>query len=64
MVGYAPYVKNTITKGHPFYPLFGKEKIDIITSNQPYDFQEKGTIEKFMTSMFAKCSNIHLERRR
>ena len=41
-----------------FYPLFGENKVDIITYNQPYDFKEKGQIEKFIISVFSEGSNI------
>lgn len=59
-VGYTPYMKNFIDKGHPFYPLFGKDKVDIMTHNQPYNFKNKDVVKKFAISMLAEGSNIHV----
>lgn len=59
IVGYSSYVKNLIDKGHPFYPLFGENKVDIITHNQPYYFKDRGTIKKFLITMFSEGSNVH-----
>ena len=59
IVGYSSYIKNIFDKGHPFYPLFGENKIDIITYNQPYNFKNKNVIKKFVIAMFAEGSNIH-----
>ena len=53
------YPKNTITNGHPFYPLFGEGKIDIITREQPANFVNKSSIEKYFISMFSQVENIH-----
>lgn len=53
------YPKNTITNGHPFYPLFGEGKIDIITKEQPANFVNKSSIEKYFISMFSQVENIH-----
>lgn len=58
VVGLAVYPKNFVTNGNAFYPLFGKEKVDIITANQPYYFENKSPIEKYVISMFSKASNI------
>lgn len=58
VVGLAVYPKNFVTNGNPFYPLFGENKEDIITTNQPDYFKEKSSIEKYFISMFAKSANI------
>ncbi|WP_201318150.1 hypothetical protein [Paenibacillus sp. EPM92] len=55
--GYNPYVTNTVHKGHPFYPLAGSGKIDIISANQPADFAGKGTLEKMVLSLTRKTGN-------
>ena len=44
--------------GNPFYPLFGENKEDIMTTNQPDYFKEKSPIEKYAISMFSKTENI------
>lgn len=58
VVGFSAYVKNTFEHGHPFYPLFGEGKYDIITTMQPREFKEKGTIEKFLISIFSIGENV------
>lgn len=58
VMGLSVYPKNIITAGHPFYPLFGEGKVDIMTSNQPDYFKEKSSLEKFIISTFSEVSNI------
>ena len=58
IVGFSPYIKNTITKHNPLYPLLGKDKIDIMTYNQPVSFSQKSSIEKFFISLFGVSENI------
>lgn len=55
--GYNPYITNFIEKGHPFYPLSGKESVDIISYNIPKNLGEKNRIEQFLTSIFSYTSN-------
>lgn len=59
VVGFSSYVKNTFENGHPFYPLFGENKVDIITHNQPAYFKERGVFRKFFITMFSEGSNVH-----
>ena len=58
VIGLSVYPKNYLKNGHPFYPLMGKDKIDIMTMNQPDYFNEKSAIEKFIISTFSESSNI------
>ncbi|WP_429842516.1 hypothetical protein [Brevibacillus sp. FIR094] len=58
VVGYNPYVTNTLTKGHPFYPLAGKGAVDIMTSNSPHGFKDNTSIENLAISLFSKSENI------
>lgn len=58
IAGFSPYVTNTINKGNPFYPLLGNDKVDIITYNQPKEFANASTIEKFLRSIFSETANI------
>ncbi|MFO7172029.1 MAG: hypothetical protein DIU70_003540 [Bacillota bacterium] len=55
--GYNPYVTNTLEKGHPFYPLAGPGKVDIVTGNLPQDFLDKGRWERFYLSLTGKPGN-------
>lgn len=58
LVGLSTYPKNYIEKGNPFYPIIGKGKIDIMTSNQPEDFKGKSAVEKYFISTYSKSENI------
>jgi len=58
VVGASSYVKNLFEHGHPFYPLFGEGKYDIITTMQPNYFSERNVIQKFLISMFSKGENV------
>jgi len=58
IVGFNPYVTNTLSKGHPFYPLSGKGAVDIMTSNSPHNFKEINALQKLGTSLFSKSANI------
>lgn len=58
VIGLSVYPKNLTDHGHPFYPLFGEGKVDIITSNSPAVFQELAPIERFIAATFSKADNI------
>ncbi|WP_281216949.1 hypothetical protein [Lysinibacillus capsici] len=57
LIGSTSYVKNTLTNGHPFYPLAGKGKVDIIGNNAPAAVKELNRVEKLYVSIFAESSN-------
>jgi len=56
-VGSSTYIKNTITNGHPFYPLAGEGKVDVITVNTPPGLGDLNRIEKLYVSNFSKTYN-------
>lgn len=56
-VGSSSYVKNTLTNGHPFYPLAGEGKVDIITSNTPTGLRDLNRLEKLYVSIFSETNN-------
>lgn len=58
VVGYSPYVTNLIDHGNPFYPLFGKGSVDIITNNSPTVFADASNLEKLFLSFFSQSDNI------
>lgn len=58
IVGFHPYVINTVDFKHPFYPLMGSKKMDIITVNIPKGLQHKNAAGKFFTSLFAHTDNL------
>ncbi|MGL4450858.1 MAG: hypothetical protein ACRCTZ_06665 [Sarcina sp.] len=53
VIGFNPYVTNTINDGNPLYPLAGKGKINIMTNNTPLDYRYDGQFEQFYKSMIA-----------
>lgn len=55
--GWNPYVINTVKHGHPFYPLAGKDKIDIMTENSPDDFIGKNRLKTFLLSYTSKTED-------
>ena len=57
IVGSNSYIKNLVTKGNPLYPIIGKDKIDIITPQQPESFASKSPIEKNFYSIFSYTAN-------
>lgn len=58
--GFNPYVTNTLSKGHPFYPLAGPRPIDIITTNSPEDFQGLGRAKKLALSVFSRTEDAYV----
>lgn len=57
VIGYDPYVTNTITHGHPFFPLRGENAIDIMSHVTPRPLLHMGRIEKLAFSLFHESSN-------
>lgn len=53
ILGFNPYVTNTINNGNPLYPLAGKGKINIMTNNTPLDFRYDGQFTQEYESMMA-----------
>jgi len=53
LVGYNPYVTNTLTKGHPFYPLAGEEAIDVVKNFTPRNLERMNRVEQLGASYFA-----------
>jgi hypothetical protein len=58
IIGLSTYPKNFKVMGHIFYPLFGENKVDIITSQQPKSFQYMNRLTKFFIANFSKTDNI------
>ncbi|OCT12051.1 hypothetical protein A8709_29805 [Paenibacillus pectinilyticus] len=57
LFGWNPYVVNTYKHGHPFYPLAGKDAIDIMTLNSPDNFIGKNRLETFLISYTSKTED-------
>lgn len=57
ILGFNPFITNIKNGHHIFYPLFGEETTDIMTSNTPKYLRSKNSIEKLFVSMTSKASN-------
>lgn len=56
-VGYNPYWSNVINGKHPFHPLLGSSKIDIMIMNRPQYMNENNPFYNFVSSLLSKVSN-------
>ena len=57
LCNFNPFFTNLIDSKHPGYPLLGKNKIDIITGQQPQNFKDFNRFEKMFYSLFSKTYN-------
>lgn len=55
--GINPYYTNIKQNRHPFYPIAGKDKIDIMTSTSPVSFKDKNMFYKLFISTFSRTVN-------
>ncbi len=53
VVGFSPYVVNTAQHGHPFHPVMGPNKTDIMSFNTPERLAEIGYPLNFWASVLA-----------
>lgn len=51
IMGYHPYITNTIDRGNPFYPLIGSN-VDIMTNNTPELYSEGNRFSNLLRSLF------------
>nr|MCR5608521.1 hypothetical protein [Lachnospiraceae bacterium] len=58
IAGFSSYVMNTAEKGNPLYPLIGKDKVDIMSFNQPEQFDDYNNVQKLFVSLFAETSDV------
>lgn len=58
VAGFNPYITNTVQHGHPFHPLAGKNKVDIISINIPEPMKESNALQKFVSSTFSRSENF------
>jgi hypothetical protein len=54
VLGYAPYVRNLVEHGHPFYPLMGRDAVDIMEGSNPEIFLEMSAMKRLFFSLFAE----------
>lgn len=58
IVGLSTYPKNYIENKNPLYPLMGDGKIDIITHNQPEEFNGMNRLTKIFIANFSQTDNV------
>ncbi len=60
VIGYHPYITNTINNGHPFYPALGSESGRNIQWGQaPDEFMQQDRISKLFLSILSHSSNLY-----
>jgi hypothetical protein len=57
LLGAHPYITNTISHGHPFYPLLGDKPVDIIGTNLPPALEKIGPVERIGASYFGTTAS-------
>jgi hypothetical protein len=57
LIGFNPYVTNTLRDGHPLYPVFGAQDKDVIAYQRPANFEDKNAPERLVASVFSRSSN-------
>ncbi len=58
IVGFNPYITNTLWFGHPLYPAAGSGATDYISGNMPESLYKMNSIERLMVSSFSKTSMV------
>jgi len=57
VVGFNPYVQNTLDFGNPFYPLYGEGSVDFITDNTPINLRGASQVAQLTYGIFGKPAN-------
>ena len=57
IVGYSPYIENIVSGKHIFYPILGKDKMDIIVRQASPDFLSMNPLHRLFLSYFSVPSN-------
>ncbi|CAG7639204.1 hypothetical protein PAESOLCIP111_04020 [Paenibacillus solanacearum] len=63
LIGYNPYVTNTLRFGHPFYPVAGEEKIDVVKNFTPRNLEQMNPLEQIGASYFAVTTGNSTEKK-
>jgi len=56
VIGFNPYVTNTLRNGHPFYPLAGEGSRDVVAPFTPSSFRTMNRIQSALVSYFSKSA--------
>ena len=57
-IGYSTYITNFIDHNNPFFPVYGEDKEDIITAQEPKEFLKYNNAEKVFYATFSKVNNL------
>ncbi|NKJ51297.1 hypothetical protein CIC12_32190 [Burkholderia sp. SG-MS1] len=57
IVGYSPYMQNVLAGKHVFYPILGKEKLDILSRQASPHFLSLNPLHRLVLSYFSLPSN-------
>ena len=57
IIGLSSYPKNLKEHNHPFYPLFGENKVDIIKPQTPAGLYNMNSYKRFLIANFSKTYN-------
>lgn len=57
LVGFNPYITNTLKHGHIFFPLRGENAIDVASHAKPAPLKDMNRIEALANSLFSVSSN-------
>jgi hypothetical protein len=60
LIGFNPYVTNFINNGHPFWPIMGKNKVDIITAEYPNSWRSLNRFQKLGLSLLTHTDETTL----
>ena len=52
-----PFYTNFKNHSHPFYPVMGKDKFDVLEFQYPSGFKNKSRLERFIISTFSESTN-------
>jgi hypothetical protein len=61
-LGYAPYIRNLVEKGHPLYPVMGPQRVDVVTANRPANLNEKDRFSRFLIANFSRSEYVRAPR--
>jgi hypothetical protein len=56
VLGFDPYVRNTLERGHPFYPIAGPRPVDLLTPHQSPSLLRQPRPVRLALSIFARSS--------
>ncbi len=58
IVGFNPYVTNVREHGHPFYPVEGRDRLDVMAGSRPSNLIPMNRVRRLVTSLFSRSANV------